>query len=133
MIGDLTILVTNFYHPSLAVAFNADCTLPSSNFLSFPTWYKYLPGKGDALGQCSPYIELPNGIWSIAFAVIDIMLRLAGILAVIFIIVAGFSYITSRGEPDKTASARKRIINALVGLVITMFAAVIVNFIGDRF
>jgi hypothetical protein len=51
-------------------------------------------------------------------------------VAVAFVIYGGFQYINSRGEPDRAASGRKTIINALIGLVLAMIAVAIVSFIG---
>lgn len=101
--------------------------------LGFPTWYQYLDTELDSSGRCQPIIDGITSVLSIGVAVLDIMLRLAGILAVAFIIVGAFKYIISGGEPDRAKSARNTIINALVGLVITLVATGIVTFIGDRF
>lgn len=109
--------------------FIAACT--KSNVLFFlPVWYKYLTLTPDA-GGCSVNINGINDIWLIGLAILDILLRLAGFLAVISIIVAGVSYMTAAGNAEKTTAARKRIVNSLVGLIIAMTAAGLVAFIGN--
>jgi hypothetical protein len=100
------------------------------DFLFFPTWYKYLDGTPDANGLCTPKITGINDLWLIVAAIIEILLRVAALAAIGFIIYGGFEYLTSQGEPDKTTRARGTIINALVGLVIAISAAAIVNFIA---
>ena len=65
----------------------------------------------------------------IALNVIDIALRLIGIVVVGLIIYGGFRYVTSRGSPDETKKAQDTILKALVGLVITMAAAGIVTYV----
>ena len=60
------------------------------------------------------------------------LLYLAGIVAVISIIIAGISYITSQGNAEKAASARRRIVNSLIGVAAVVIASVVVRFIGDR-
>ena len=75
-------------------------------------------------------LDLPSVIIPIALAVFEIILRLGGIIAVIFVIVGGFQFITSQGEPDRIKNARGTIINALIGLVITISATVIVNLVS---
>ena len=122
-----TALISHFgATPSAAVACPA-----SNNFLGFPTWYEYLSKTQDATtGLCSPAIHSLSDIWLIVAAVIEIMLRVSALVAVGFVIYGGFSYIISQGESDKTAQARNTIINALVGLVIAVLAAVIVAFIA---
>ena len=109
--------------------FAAACS--GGGFLGFPTWYKYLPGSSDPTTHlCSPQITGLNDVWLIVAAVIEIMLRVAAIVAVVFVIYGGFGYMTSQGEPDKTTKARWTIINALAGLAISVLAAVVVGFIA---
>ncbi len=54
--------------------------------------------------------------------VTTIIAFVAGIAAVIFIIVGGLQYITSAGDPQKTSSARSTVLGAIVGLVIIVAA-----------
>src|SRR5438876_5244694 len=49
--------------------------------------------------------------------VINILLYLAGILAVIFVIWGGYLYITSGGNEESAAKGRKALMYALIGLV----------------
>jgi hypothetical protein len=61
--------------------------------------------------------------------VINILSSLAAVIAVIMIIIAGLRYITSAGDSAKATSARNTILNAVIGLVIAVFAQVIVRFV----
>jgi len=106
------------------------CTPKKASFLGFPTWYEYLKGVSDANGVCSPSLTSINDVWRIALAVIDILLRVASIVAVGYIIYAGFKYSTSQGDAGKTAEAKDTIINALIGLAIAVSATFIVAFIA---
>lgn len=104
----------------------------NSPFFGFPHWWKYVKtGNYDGLGNCTPTVNFPGGIWAIAFAVIDMLLYLAGLIAVVSIIIAGISYITSAGNSDQATSARKRIQNALIGLAVVVIASAVVSFIGN--
>lgn len=96
-----------------------------------PTWYKYIDGTQTKNG-CDLVFEFPNDLGAIGLAVIEILLRIGTFAAVAFVIYGGFLFLTSQGEPDKAASARKTIINAVIGLVITLFATGIVSFIGGQ-
>ncbi len=58
--------------------------------------------------------------------------QIAGVVAVIVIIIAGIRFITGGDSPDTVASARKAIIYACVGLVVVASAFVITNFIVGR-
>ena len=62
----------------------------------------------------------------------DIIALATGVTAVIFIILGGFSMITSAGNTEAVANARKRIINAIIGLVIVALAWTIISFVTDR-
>lgn len=57
--------------------------------------------------------------------VISIILFLAGALAVIYLLWSGISYITAGGDDTKAATARKGIINAIIGIIIIVLAFVI--------
>ena len=54
----------------------------------------------------------------------------AGLLSVIFIFVGGFSFILSGGDEAKIKKAIGTIRYAIIGLIITVFAVVIVGTIG---
>lgn len=117
--------------------FAAACTLPGANsnpLFGFPHWWKYLNGQQDPsnLGHCVPAFHFPNDILAVVLAIIDILLRFAGLAAVISIIIAGIGYITSIGNADKVTSSRKRIQNSLIGLAIVFVAAATVSFIGNN-
>lgn len=55
-----------------------------------------------------------------------------GAVAVLIIVIAGLQYITARSSPERVASARNKIIYALVGLIIAASASAIVNFVIGR-
>lgn len=109
----------------------------SSSFFFFPVWYKYLEIgeyagdpcaiKGPATdGQLDWNLAIPR----IGLVVVEILLRIAGLVAVVFVVMGGFKYMTSQGEPENLKQAQGTIINALVGLVIAMLATAAVNVIG---
>lgn len=74
----------------------------------------------------------PSDVPLVMLAVIDDLLRVAGLVAVAFIIVGAIKYITSQGNPESTAKAQSTILNALIGLVIAVTAITFVSFIGNR-
>lgn len=124
----------------LFAAVGDTCNLQTNNFFGIPPWYKYLQGQEDAFGQCVPVfiVRDSNGdivnveITLVVLAIIDALMRVGALVAVGFVIYGGIQFIISQGEPDKTNSARNTIINALVGLAITLLSAVLVSFIGGR-
>jgi hypothetical protein len=64
--------------------------------------------------------------------IVNIVLGIAGSLALLFIVIGGLRYILSQGDPNGVARARDTVIYALVGLVITMTAYGIITFVVNR-
>lgn len=60
---------------------------------------------------------------------LNLVYTVAGMVAVIVIVIAGFLYITSRGNAEKTKQARNAIMGALIGIVVIMSAFVVTQFI----
>jgi hypothetical protein len=122
---------------TLSVAFLA---LAASLFLAAPVFAATNPFSGacqqpgaGASSVCSAGtgdpLTGPHG------AIIDashIIAVIAGVAAVIIIIVAGFMYILSGGDASKVNSAKNMIIYAVVGLVIIGASEAIVVFIVGR-
>ena len=63
----------------------------------------------------------------------DIIALLTGVAAVIIIVLGGITMITSTGSAEAVANARKRIIYAVIGLVIVTLAWTLVAFVTDKF
>lgn len=61
--------------------------------------------------------------------IIDIFSIVVGSISVIMIIVGGFRYVISNGDTNGVSGAKNTILYAIVGLVIVLFAQVIVNFV----
>lgn len=108
----------------LSQHFAAACS--KSNFLAFPSWYEYLSCTSGGTPQLTNIAD----IWKIVAAVIEILLRVAALVAVGIIIYAGIQYTTSQGNPEQTNKALSTIINASIGLAICVLAAAIVTFIA---
>jgi hypothetical protein len=108
------------------------CNTKNSSFFGLPTWYKYIVDtEATTKDDCVLKFDVTKDVPKVLLAVFEIILRVGGLVSVGFVIWGGIQYIISQGEPEKTKSARTTIINALVGLVITVSAVVIVNLIGN--
>lgn len=64
--------------------------------------------------------------------ILNIFFGILGALSVLVIVFAGIQFIVSAGNPEKVAKARNTIYFALIGLVVAVFAGVLVNFVIDR-
>lgn len=61
--------------------------------------------------------------------VVNVLLFLIGAIAVIMIVIGGLRYVLSNGEQAQLTSAKNTIIYACVGLVVSVMAYAIVNFV----
>jgi type IV secretion system pilin len=69
----------------------------------------------------------------IVAGIIQILLIVIAALAVIFIIVAGIQYIASEGDPAKTANAKNALKNAIIGVVLSSSAFLIIDYLARQF
>lgn len=86
-----------------------------------------LSDDGTSTGDCSP--SAGTDVSSVLKDVINIFSLIVGAVSVIMIIIGGFRYITSGGESSNVSGAKNTLIYAIVGLVIVVFAQIIVQFV----
>jgi hypothetical protein len=60
---------------------------------------------------------------------IRLMLLFAGAIAVVFVIIGGYQYLTSGGNEESAEKGQKTLTNAVIGVVIVVLAYVIINVI----
>jgi hypothetical protein len=56
----------------------------------------------------------------------------AGVAAVIIIVIAGFRYVTSAGDPQAASGARLALIGAIIGLIIIVVAQSVIVFVLNK-
>lgn len=78
--------------------------------------------------------SVPDGpsVEGIASSAVNILIFVAATASVIVIIVGGIMYATSAGDPNRTKTAKDAILYAIIGLVISLLAFAIVNFVLAR-
>ena len=114
----------------LFTIFAKTCT---TSFLGLRPWYYYLQlDKNCDIQKLNSLSQLEKGIPLILLAIVDDLLRIAGIVAVAYVIVGAVGFIGSEGNPENAAKARSTVINALIGLAIASVAIAFVSFIGHR-
>jgi heme/copper-type cytochrome/quinol oxidase subunit 2 len=86
-------------------------------------------GINDANGGAQPKSKTLDDTIATAINLLSVF---AGIIAVIMIIVGGFRYITSAGNPEAAKSARNTILYAIIGLVVVAMAQVIAKFVLNK-
>jgi hypothetical protein len=106
-------------------------TVPGNLPANFPTATStsnsFVTGKGSGsiIDAAQNYDVLQIINRGIAYAII-----IAGFLSVVFIFIGGISFILSGGQEDKIKSAVSTIRYAIIGLIITILATVIIGTVG---
>ena len=80
-------------------------------------------------GVAAPGGTVSGGLLPAILRLITYFLILAGVVAVIYIILGGIKYITSQGEEDQSEEGKKTILYAVIGLIVIGLAAALVNFV----
>lgn len=127
-------LIASTLMPSLV---SAGCN--TNTFLGIKPWNQYLTyeekdGNCDLSGPKNNEggIDMGQVVILVALALVDILLRLAGTVAFVLIVYSGFKFVLSQGNPEKEKQARDAVVNALIGLVISIIAVAAVTFIGNQ-
>jgi hypothetical protein len=82
--------------------------------------------------DCADAPKNQPSLHDIIVAIINIVSSLVAAISVIMIIIGGFRYVTSGGDSSRVGTAKSTIINAIIGLMIAVFAQVIVKFVLNQ-
>lgn len=64
--------------------------------------------------------------------VLSLIFATTGAIAVMMVVIGGIKFAGSQGDPQGTAKARNTIIYAVIGLIVSILASVIVRFVLTR-
>ena len=110
-------------------SFAASCD--GDTFLGLKTWHDGL--EKDAANSCAVKFTNPaTFVWTIALNILFDLLIVAGAWAVIMIFWNGYRYITAGGSAEKVQKAKSGLIQVMIGLLVAVLAATIVNFVTGR-
>lgn len=107
-------------------------------FLGIPAWYRGLTVHTTAEPEACANLKSPadmgdGGIGAyigiIILNIIEAGLFIVGYISVALILYGGFLFITGGGNPGQIEKGRKSITNAAIGLIISIGAIAITNFI----
>lgn len=70
-----------------------------------------------------------NNLMSTLNTIINVVVGMVGFISVAMIVMGGISFATSQGDTAKTTKARNTILYGVVGLVVSLLAFAIVNFV----
>lgn len=105
------LLATGVLSPSVALAQGFGGPIPS------------IPGTPGAFDK--------QGIRDIILRALTFVLDFLALAAVVFIVIAGIRLIVSQGSDEQKDKAKKIILYVIIGLLVVLFARVIVGFFTD--
>lgn len=89
---------------------------------------------GVSSSYCNPQFQNCNGNQTVAGfirMVINWLLGIAFGIAILFLIIGGFWYVTSAGNEETAEKGKNTVINAIIGIVIIVLSYVIVNVVAN--
>lgn len=72
-----------------------------------------------------------RGFEGVFSGIVSVALGFAGIALFIMLLVGGFRYLTSSGNPQQAEAARKTITTAILGVIVVSLAYLILRIIAD--
>ena len=117
MAGILMIGLLGVFTPAVSAANGIDiCSNGNENSV-------YCKNKGSGETQVNGIIK----------TIVEVLLTAVGAISIIMIVIGGILFALSSGDTQKAAKARSTILYAVVGLIVSVFASAIVNFVFDGF
>lgn len=120
-----------FVGPALTIAaptpVSAAC---DDRLLGIPPWYRGLTtGTGEDCVVMNPQQAggLTAFITKLALNIIEIGMVIVGYIALFFVIYGGFQFITGGDNPGQVEKARHTVLNAIIGLAISLSAIALLN------
>ena len=115
--GILMIGLLGVFTPAVSAANGIDiCSNGNENSV-------YCKNKGSGETQVNGIIK----------TIVEVLLTAVGAISIIMIVIGGILFALSSGDAQKAAKARSTILYAVVGLIVSIFASAIVNFVFDGF
>jgi len=99
---------------AIITSFFISLVFPSSLYAQTRTWYTDCYYQKDAF---SPKIATLQGFSCIFQNILTIIIPLAGLAAFVVLIIGGFQYLTSAGDPKQAQKAQSIITGAIIGIV----------------
>ena len=84
-----------------------------------------VPNNSGVFPNCIPQ----NDLVTLLNKIITISLGLVGTVALLFLIIGGFQYISSAGNPDSVGKAKNTILYAIIGIIVTLVSWAVVQFV----
>lgn len=86
----------------------------------------------DGIGESRPD-GAPDELLTVFRTISNTLILLVGAIAVIMLVIGGFRYVVSSGNPSAVEGAKNTILYAIIGIVVAILAFAAVNFVVERF
>lgn len=99
-------------------------------------WLATLPLSAWAATEGKIELENPvsaNSVPELINTVIKAILGIVGAVALLYLVLGGFTWLTSQGNPEKVKKGRETLVWAIFGLAMIFFSYVILNFVFTKF
>jgi hypothetical protein len=107
----------------IALASAASLALPLISLAQVTIPNPGLPGTAFGAGDAT--------IGATITAIVGIALAIAGLIAILFLIIGGFRYVTAGGNEEAAESAKKIILNAIIGIIVIILSYVILQVVAN--
>lgn len=104
-----------------------------AQFTLLPPWYKGLTDGRCKLKSPQQAGGLDTFIYKIILNLTEALFYIVGYVSLAMIIWGGFKYMTQGDSSSGIEAAKKTILNAIIGLIVSIFAVVIVNVVSGAF
>ncbi len=102
--------------------------------MGIPPWYRGVTTGADCLVQ-NPVgsDQLQAFITKVALNIVEIMMVITAYIALFFILYGGFLFIANNGSSETVQKGSRTVLNAVIGLAISLGAVAILNFVFSAF
>ena len=92
----------------------------------------FLAWQKTALAAWSPYALMGTGlpsqsIFNIVTNILDWLLTIVGVVGVIGFAIAGIMYLTAAGQDEQLKTAKKAMVNSIIGVIVAICGVVVLN------
>lgn len=114
-----------------ALIVTALMTLGLTLFNAIPTASAQLISPNDQPSLLASETGAQGDLRQLVLNIVNFALGFLGLIAVVFLIYAGFLYVTSAGNDENTGKAKKIILYSIIGILIILASFAIVNTVLD--
>ncbi len=90
------------------------------------------PNAGQGFVPCGSFSDNPcqlTDLFNLVIIVTNFLIDMAGIIAVFMIVFAGYSFVVAAGNAEAVTSAKKLLVNAVIGFFLVLAAFSLTNFL----